>query len=234
MKKGVIYLIPTALGDTLNPKHIIPRSTFDIANKIDLFVVENEKKARVYLEKLGIDKTKSKFMLLNKYTDKHLLSSLLHPVLEGKDIGIMSNAGYPSVADPGADLIFLAHIKEIKIIPLIGPSSILLALIASGFNGQNFTFNGYLPKKRKERIRRLKEFEKLSKKLNQTQIFIEAPHRNQELINDIISCCNKTTQLCIASDITLTTEFIKSKPVHAWKKSVPNIHKHPSVFLIYA
>ena len=233
--RGAIYLIPTTLGDTAETVDVIPVKINQIINSIDEYIVENEKSARHYLKKIGIQKPLQEIILhpLNQHTQANEISGYLNSIDLGKNIGITSEAGCPGVADPGADVVKLAHEKNIRVIPLVGPSSILLALMASGFNGQSFIFHGYLPKERSERIKKIKELEKTAKEKSQTQLFIETPYRNTHLLEDILSSCDNRTFLCIACDITLSTEFIKTKSVFEWKKEIPEINKRPAIFLIY-
>ncbi len=232
-KNGIVYMIPITLGDT--PVHqVIPEFNNSIINEIDVYIVENIKTARRFLKKAGITKAIDEltFFELNKRTHEAELPTFLKPITEGKNIGVLSEAGCPGVADPGADIVALAQQKNIRVIPLIGPSSILLALMASGFNGQSFCFNGYLPKGQKERIRKLKELEKIAKNKQQTQLFIETPYRNAHVLEDILKNCFNTTKLCIAADITLPTEQITTKSVEDWKKINVNLNKRPCIFLI--
>lgn len=233
-EKGKLYLIPTTLGETSEIADVIPSKVNNIINLIDEFIVENEKSARRYLRKIGYNKPfdSTPLHLLNTNSDTTLYSSYLNSIETGKNIGILSEAGCPGIADPGAEIVKIAHKKNINVIPLVGPSSILLALMASGFNGQNFAFNGYLPKERTERIKKIKELEKLVQTKNQTQLFIETPYRNQHLFEDLISSCDGNTKLCIACDITLPTEFIYTKKIGEWKKEMPNINKRPALFVL--
>ena len=229
-----IYLIPTTLGDS-PIVNVIPSYVVDIINSTNHYIVENIKTARRYLIKAGI-KTKIDdltFFELNKHTSPEEFESYLNPIKENYNIGIISEAGTPGVADPGADIVAIAHRRNIPVVPLVGPSSILLSVMASGLNGQSFAFVGYLPIKKNERIKRIKELERRSQIENQTQLFIEAPYRNQHLLEDIIVNCCAETKLCIAADITLETEFIKTKSVKEWKKGIPNLHKIPTIFLIH-
>lgn len=232
--KGKLYLIPTTLGD-IEPLATIPVGVFTVINEIDDYLVENEKWARHYLKKLGIKKPLQEITLhlLNKHTDISLLSESMKCLNEGKNLGIISEAGCPGIADPGAEAVKLAHQKNIKVIPLVGPSSILLALMASGFNGQSFAFQGYLPIERNERVQKIKELEKIVHTQNQTQLFIETPFRNNHLVEDLLKNCNPQTLLCIAVDITLPSESIKTKSIAEWKKSVPDLHKRPAIFLLF-
>jgi 16S rRNA (cytidine1402-2'-O)-methyltransferase len=232
-KKGTLYMIPVTLGETAINK-VIPELNNELINEIDIYIVENIKTARRFLKKTGILKPINEltFFELNKRTHTTELPTFLKPIEEGKNIGVLSEAGCPGVADPGADIVALAQQQKIKVVPLVGPSSILLALMASGFNGQSFCFNGYLPKDQKERTRKLKELEKLAKIKQQTQLFIETPFRNSHVIEDIIKNCFSTTKLCIAIDITLQTEQIYTKTVEEWKTTKINLHKRPCIFLI--
>jgi 16S rRNA (cytidine1402-2'-O)-methyltransferase len=232
--KGKIYLIPTTLGDTSETLEVIPAKVNELINTIDEYIVENEKTARHYLKKAGIKKPLPEILLhpLNQHTAPQDISGYLKNIFEGKSIGIISEAGCPGVADPGAEVVRIAHEKNIQVIPLVGPSSILLSLMASGFNGQHFTFNGYLPKERNERIKKIKDLEKFAVQRNQTQLFIETPYRNMHLLEDLLSQCDKQTKLCIACDITLSTEFIQTKTILDWKKSLPDLNKRPAIFLL--
>jgi 16S rRNA (cytidine1402-2'-O)-methyltransferase len=232
--KGKLYLIPTTLGDTAETADVLPVKVNTIINTIDEYIVENEKSARHYLKKMGIKKQLNEITLhlMDSHTNTAKYSDYLKSVPLGKSIGIVSEAGCPAIADPGAVIVKLAHERNITVVPLVGPSSILLALMASGFNGQHFTFNGYLPKERSERIKKIKELEKNARQKNQTQIFIETPYRNMHLLEDITEVCDNNTKLCIASDITLPTEFIKTKAISDWKNKLPDINKRPAIFLI--
>lgn len=233
--KGALYLIPTTLGETAETAEVIPTKIYEVINTIDEYIVENEKTARHYLKKLGIKKPLQKIILhpLNQHTQPVEISTYLNSIKEGKNIGVISEAGCPGVADPGSEVVRLAHLNNIQVIPLVGPSSILLAIMASGFNGQSFTFNGYLPKERSERIKKIKDLEKLVYNKNQTQLFIETPYRNMHILEDVLANCELKTKLCIACDITLPTEFIKTKSIGEWKKQIPEIAKRPTLFLIY-
>jgi len=230
---GNLYLIPTTLGES-DTARVIPSEVSSIVKGISHFIVENIRTARRYLRKmdptLNIDDLT--FFELNQHTDSQVTEAYLNPILEGFDIGIISEAGCPGIADPGAEVVRQAHIKQIRVIPLVGPSSILLSLMASGMNGQNFAFIGYIPVKPAERVKAIREIEKRSGFEKQTQIFIEAPYRNTQLINDLINTLNDQTRLCIACDITLDTEYIKTQTVSQWKKGVPDLNKRPAIFLI--
>ena len=232
-KRGTLYMIPITLGDTAVNK-VIPALNNELINEIDVYVVENIKTARRFLKKAGIQKEISEltFFELNKRTHETELPTFLNPIAAGKNVGVLSEAGCPGIADPGADIVALAQQKKIKVVPLVGPSSILLALMASGFNGQSFCFNGYLPKDQKDRTRKIKELEKAAKNKHQTQLFIETPYRNTHVIEDIIKNCFSTTKLCIAIDITLPTEQIYTKTVEEWKTTKINLQKRPCIFLL--
>ena len=231
---GILYLIPTTLGDSLI-NDVIPNNVKEIVNSINFYVVENVRTARRYLRKLDINTPIDDltFFTLNKHTTPDELTQFLVPISKNYNVGVISEAGAPGVADPGADIVKIAHKKNIKIVPLVGPSSILLSLMASGMNGQNFSFLGYIPIKKSERIKKIKIIEKNSFLFNQTQIFIEAPYRNQVLLDDILKNCAAQTMLCIATDITLDTEFIKTKSIVEWQKNIPQINKRPTIFLIH-
>jgi 16S rRNA (cytidine1402-2'-O)-methyltransferase len=232
--KGKLYLIPSNIGDC-ELTSIIPENIRNIINSVDYYIVENIRTARRYLIKLGIKTSINDliFFELNKHTDLNKIPDYLSPLNNNKNVGLISEAGVPCVADPGAVIVSLAHEYNIQVVPLVGPSSILLALMASGLNGQNFAFNGYLPVKRDERIKTIRNIEKKSKIDNQTQIFFDTPFRNIQLFNDVINTCNDNTFVCIACDITLNTEYIRTKPVYFWKKNVPDINKKPTIFLIH-
>lgn len=233
MSKGALYLIPVTLGDT-PVNQVIPEFNSEIINEIDIYIVENIKTARRFLIKAGIIKAIDDltFFELNKRTHETEIAQYVKPLLEGKNIGILSEAGCPGVADPGADVVAIAQQKGIAINPLIGPSSILLSLMASGFNGQSFCFNGYLPKDQKDRVRKLKELERLVKTKNQTQLFIETPYRNRNVLEDIVKNCLPNTKLCIAVDITLPSQQIITKTIEDWKKIKIDLHKRPCIFLL--
>ena len=231
--KGTVYLIPTSLGES-DLNSILPSNHFPIVQSIRHFVVEKEKTARRFLR--NMDKTfpidDSTLYPLNKHTRPEDHLEFLTAIDQGMDVGILSEAGCPGIADPGAEIVKIAHEKQIKVVPLVGPSSILLALMASGMSGQSFVFHGYLPKDQMARAKKLRELEKTSRAINQTQVFIETPFRNDNLYSDILKHCLPQTRICIACDITLSTEFIQTKTVGEWKKSSPKIHKKPTVFLL--
>ncbi len=231
--KGKLYLIPTTLGES-NLDAVIPKNIQELIPTIKHFIVENIRTARRYLKLVdkNINIDELSFYELNKHSSPHAISDYLKAIKE-HDMGIISEAGCPGVADPGADVVKLAHEKNIKIIPLVGPSSILLSLMASGFNGQSFAFTGYIPIKDGERIKKIKQLENRSASENQTQIFIEAPYRNMKLLEDLALHCSPSTQICVAVDITMETEFIKTLPAKQWKKEMPELHKRPTIFLLH-
>jgi len=230
--KNKLYLIPTSLGDT-DFNSVLPGNITEIVSSINIFIVENVRTARRYLKKLNknivIDDLT--FYVLNKHTDYADIDSFLEKI-DKHDIGIISESGCPAVADPGSDIVSLAHKKNIQVVPLVGPSSILLSLMGSGFNGQNFAFNGYLSVKSNERQRKLKELEQKVFKQNQTQIFIETPYRNNQMLNDILMVCSHQLKVCVACNLTLDDEFILTKPVSFWKKNKIDLNKKFTIFLL--
>ena len=233
---GTLYLIPVTLGED-NITQVLPPDVVSIAQGLDNFVVESEKSARHFLSTIKTIKPvrELNLNLLNEHTEQKDVAALLAPLLAGKDLGLMSDAGCPGVADPGAKLIELAHQKGIRVVPFVGPSSILLSLMASGLNGQQFAFLGYLPVDKTQRNQKLKEIEKRSLTHKETQLFIETPYRNQHMLEAIVSICQPNTRLCVACDISLTTELITSKTIATWKKSpLPDLHKRPTIFLLQA
>jgi len=231
--KPTLYLIPTTLGTETNPD-LFPPINLQIIKSLDHFIVENIRTARRFLRPLGYDNdfNQVRFFELNKHTSRSDLESYIHPLLNGINMGILSEAGAPAIADPGADIVSLAHKENIRIVPLIGPSSILLALMASGLNGQNFAFNGYIPVKNPMRKKEILALEEKSRRENQSQIFMEAPYRNQKLLEDILNSCHAETLLCIATDITMDSEFIQTKNISQWKKKIPDIQKRPTIFIL--
>jgi len=229
---GKLYLIPSLLGD-VEPLEVLPMKVKKVIDHTQHFIVENEKSARAFIKKVLPSKPQPSLVLsvLNKYTEAIEYESLIEPCLLGHDVGIISEAGVPCLADPGSEVVSIAHKKGITVIPLSGPSSILMGLIASGMNGQNFTFNGYLPIETGKRKKKLIALEKLSQR-GTTQIFMETPYRNMKLLEDVLAACDRNTRLCIASDISLPTEFIQTKTVAMWKQNPPDLHKKPTIFLI--
>ncbi|MFS4468133.1 SAM-dependent methyltransferase [Maribacter sp. 2210JD10-5] len=233
--KGKLYLIPSTLGE-IAPLEVLPISIKRAIESIDYYVVENDKTARHFIKKVSPRKSQPslQLFLLNKFTEPTEIPSFLNPCLEGLDMGVLSEAGCPGVADPGAAVVALAHEKGIQVVPLIGPSSILLALMASGFNGQNFAFNGYLPIDSTERKKELKKLERKSRDSGQSQIFIETPYRNNKLKEELERTLSPDTKLCIAVDITLPTEYIKTQAISRWKTEKTDLHKRPAIFIIQA
>lgn len=232
----ILYLIPTPLGAPDTPC-LLPHEREMIVDLTD-FVVEAEKTARAHLKHLGVRTPIRELNLqtLNEHTDLNTLPELLRPLLEGRSMGIVSEAGCPAVADPGANLVALAHKHGFEVRPLVGPSSLLLALMASGANGQNFAFKGYLPSEKTERIEALKALEKRSRQHNETQLFIETPYRNDALLADAVAQLHPETRLCTATDLTLPTQEIISKTVADWRKqsALPNLKKRPTIFVLHA
>ena len=233
MQPGKLFLIPAPLGDG-ELKSVIPQGTIEILCSLHFFIVEELRTARRYLKKAGVKTPMEElvFFELNEHTPETDIPGLLKPILEGKDMGLLSEAGAPAVADPGAGLVALAHRQAIQVIPLAGPSSLLLALMASGLNGQSFAFAGYLPVKAQERQQRIRQLEKRSIAERQTQFFIETPYRNNALLSDLLLCCAPNTRLCIAAGLTTPEEFIQTKTIAQWKKTEVAIHKKPCIFLI--
>ncbi len=231
---STLYLIPCTLGGKINQS--LPNGNRDIIITIRHFIVENTRTARRFLKQVdrNIDIDTLTFYELNQHTDRTTIADYLIPISKGENIGIISEAGCPAIADPGSDVVAIAQTKNIKVIPLIGPSSILLSLMASGFNGQSFTFNGYLPIDNKERSQKLKQLETRIYNEHQTQIFIETPYRNIQMIEYLCKTLQPNTKLCIAADITCENQWIKTKTIKEWNKTkLPDIHKHPCIFLLY-
>lgn len=233
---GTLYLLPVTLGQE-NHVDVIPPIVLDIARRLDTFVVENEKSARQFLSSIkSTHPIRSLNLLtLNEHTQESDIPQLLTPLLAGKDIGIMSEAGCPGIADPGAKLVALAHQRGIHVRPMVGPSSILLGLMASGLDGQRFCFHGYLPAEKNARILKLKQIEQRSAKSAETQIFIETPYRNQHMLEDILTHCQPSTRLCVAVNLTLDNELVRTASIQDWKQNTPpDLHKQPAVFLLLA
>lgn len=231
---GKLYLIPSPLGD--NALHTLPPYVIDIVHRLDYFIVERAKTARHFIKDSGINRPIAELHIveLNDQIPESEWQTYLEPALKGQDVGLLSEAGCPGVADPGAQMVALAHQKNIEVIPLVGPSSILLALMASGMNGQSFCFQGYLSAKRGELDKDLKRIEQLAQRQGQTQLFIEVPYRNNAMLEQALQSLLPTTLLCVAADLTLPTQYIKTLSVAAWKKvkPLPDLHKRPAIFLI--
>lgn len=232
---GTLYLVPTMLGDNA-PLEVLPISIKRTIENVDHYIAENEKTARRFIKKISPSKNQPDlhFEVLNKYTDPAEISSFLDPCVQGSDIVLLSEAGAPGIADPGAEIVRVAHKKQIRVIPLVGPSSITMAMMASGMNGQNFAFTGYLPVESDLRSKAIKSLEKLSFETGQAQIFIETPYRNEKLLAELLHKLKSTTRLCIATDITLPSEEINTKTVQEWQRKQIEINKRPTVFIIQA
>lgn len=232
-QKGTLYLIPVTLGEGETEK-VLPSSVRQTILKLGAFIVENEKTARRFIKKICPEKKQSELILfpLNKHVESSEFYSYIQPLLEGTDVGIMSEAGCPGIADPGAVIVDLAHQHHLKVVPLVGPSSILLSLMASGLNGQSFTFHGYLPIDKHDKKKHLKHLERISSEHKQAQLFIETPYRNNQLLDDMLHTLSPNTKLCVACDITLDSEFIRTQTIAQWKKSKVDLHKRPCIFII--
>lgn len=233
---GTLYLIPCTLGDT-PAAQVLPQHTIDVARRLRHFVVEHPKTARQFLAALKPEEPIQSlhFATLDEHTAPEKVTELLAPLLDGEDIGLISEAGCPGIADPGADLVNLAHRNGIRVVPLVGPSSILLALMASGLNGQRFAFHGYLPIEEAERDRTIVMLEAESAKRRQTQLFIETPYRNKRLFGALLANCRPQTLLCVATDLTLPGESVRTRSIIQWKSQpMPQLDKHPSLFLLLA
>lgn len=230
---GKLYLVPSTIGDT-PVESVLPAWVLEKINGIRNYIAENERSARRMLIRMGIEIPidELKFFILNKHTPKEQIPEYLK-LLEQGDVGLLSEAGTPAVADPGSDIVSLAHQNNYKVVPLVGPSSILLAVMASGLNGQNFAFVGYLPVNKHERMARLRQLEKRSNAEGQSQAFIETPYRNNTLLDDILAACNHSTMLCIAANITTEEEYIRTMNIATWKKKKPDLNKIPCIFILH-
>jgi len=233
-EKGKLYLIPTTLGEN-EPLEVLPYSVKLVVEELDHFIVENQKTARKFIKRIVPKKSQPSLVLksIDKYADALEVNTYLDVCEQGISVGLLSEAGVPAIADPGSEVVKLAHQKNIRVVPLVGPSSIVLAMMASGMNGQSFTFNGYLPIDSSERKRTLKNLEKLSLEKNQSQIFIETPYRNGKMLDDLKAALSPATDVCVAADITLPTEYIRTLTVAQWKKENPDLHKRPTIFIIH-
>ena len=229
-----LYLIPNLLGDT-PVEQVLPPYNHEIIMGIRHFIVEDVRTARRFLKLVdrSIDIDQLTFYTLNKHTNPEEVASMLRPLEEGSPMGVISEAGCPAVADPGADVVAIAQRKGLQVIPLVGPSSIILAVMGSGFNGQSFAFNGYLPIEPDERIKTIKKLEQRAYTENQTQLFIETPYRNAKMMADILKACRPQTHLCIAAGLTTKDEYIKTRTVKEWTGKLPQLEKIPCIFLIY-
>jgi len=234
MKKGTLFLIPVPLADNAANKSFTP-FLIDTINAIHTYIVENEKTARKFLKEAGLKRPQSELVIhdYGKHKRGMSLGQYFEELNKGIDVGLMSEAGCPGVADPGAEIVAEAHRRNVKVVPLVGPNSMLQALMSSGFSGQSYAFTGYLPIDKGDRVQRIKDLEQLSKRYRQTQLFMETPFRNNHLFEDIIKTCEPTTQLCVACNINAEDEFIKTLPISLWRKEKVDLHKKPTVFLIY-
>ena len=236
MSAGVIYMIPCPISDERGVWDVLPQANLDVMNSLDYFIVENTRSARRFLSKAGIERRieELEFVELNEHTTSAAeIEKMLKPVLAGRSAGVISEAGVPGVADPGADIVALAHRKGVRVVPLVGPSSILMSVMASGLNGQSFAFVGYIPVKDGERAKRIKELERRAKEENQAQLFIEAPYRNVKLFEALVKSLAPKLRLTIAADITSPAEYIKTLTVEEWRKQgVPDIAKRPTIFIL--
>lgn len=235
MMKGKLYLIPSPLGDNA-PVEVIPGPTLELLQHISTYVVEEVRTARRYLSAAGLKGHigELEFHELNEHTSQEEVEGYAKLFEDGRDVGLITEAGLPAVADPGSALVALCHKKGIEVVPHVGPSSLMLALMASGLNGQSFTFNGYLPAKTDERRNAIKDIEKTSRIHRQTQLFIETPYRNDSMMADLLQVCQPSTRICIAANITMPDAFIKTKTVSEWRKENLTIGKRPCVFLMLA
>jgi len=234
MPIGTLYLIPVPLAENSSAKSFTPYLV-DTINHISEYIVENSKTARRFLKEAGLRTPQSELIVhdYGKHNRDSSLNEFFGGLLSGKDVGLMSEAGCPGVADPGSEIVAYAHQRGIKVVPLVGPSSILLALMGSGFNGQSFTFHGYLPIDKLQRANKLKELEGVAERHNQTQIFIETPFRNNPMLEEILRSCKPETRLCIACDLTSQDELLQTKTIKEWNVKVPELHKRPAIFLIF-
>ena len=235
MAKGKLFLIPNTIGDTEIEK-VIPAYNLELMNTIFCYIVENVRTARRFLSKCKIANKIDdlQFFILNEHTNPIEYKQFILPALKGMHLGIISEAGCPAIADPGAEIVKLAHLNEIEVVPLVGPTSIILALMASGFNGQRFSFNGYLPVKPDERATRIRKDEQRSRQEQQTQIYIETPYRNNPLIESFLANLHPETRLCIAVNLSSSLEFIKTRTINQWKGKIPDLNKQPAIFLFHA
>jgi 16S rRNA (cytidine1402-2'-O)-methyltransferase len=235
MPEGILYLIPCTLGD-YPPVHVLPTPVLELIRTLDTFIVENSKSARAFLKACEIPTPQNQLQIfeIDKHDDSQDVSDFISLLLQGKSAGLISEAGVPAVADPGAKIVKLAHQKQLKVVPLTGPSSLLLALMASGMDGQRFSFHGYLPIDRSERIKMLQRLEKDALQYSQTQLFIETPYRNNNLLKDICDTLQPHTRLCVAVNLTLPDEKVITLSIRDWKKQSVDLHKKPTVFLIGA
>ncbi|MFZ4522901.1 MAG: SAM-dependent methyltransferase [Bacteroidales bacterium] len=234
MASGTLYLIPSPLAEG-SVEAVLPAGTLSIMRSLEFFIVEEIRTARRFLIKAGIERPIDglNFQVFNEHSNEDEVQEYLEPALIGHNIGLLSEAGVPCVADPGSMIVKMAHEAGIRVVPLTGPSSILLALMASGFNGQNFSFLGYLPADKILRVKKIREIEKNVMERDQTQIFIETPYRNLQLFESLVKSCRSDTQLCLATDVSGINESIRSGSMDFWRNRKPDIHKRPTIFLLY-
>ena len=230
---AVLYLVPSLLSDS-DWQMVLPAGVVPVLTETEYFIVENVRTARRFMKLVdkNINIDSLTFYELNKHSDPLEIANFLKPAEAGKDMAVISEAGCPGIADPGAEVVRIAHKKGIRVVPVSGPSSVILALMASGLNGQNFAFNGYLPVNRNERKKTIAVLEDKAVRQRQTQIFIETPYRNDQLVNSLLSACSPDTLLCIAANLTGKDEFIATKSISQWKKNIPNLNKQPAIFLL--
>ena len=235
MSSGELFIIPATLGSS-DASSVLPDTALALVRGLDRFVAEDPKSARAFLKSVGMVRplAQIEIAILDEHTQAHELPDLLTPLLAGARVGLLSEAGYPAIADPGADLVAAAHAHGVRVVPLVGPSSLLLALAASGLNGQSFCFHGYLPVQEPMRTAAIVELEARSRREASTQIFIETPYRNNQLVDALLKACEEITRLCIATDLTLPSETIGTQSVARWKAAVPDLNRRPSVFLLQA
>lgn len=232
---GTLYLLPVGLGES-DLTTVLPQKNFEIIRTLTYFIAENAKEARAFLKQCAYPEiSRAQLSLINQHAKQEELTSYLSPLLQGQNMGLMSDAGCPGIADPGAEAVRIAHQKGIKVVPLVGPSSIVLSIMASGFNGQNFAFVGYLPIDKMEKAKRIKELENITIKQKQAQFFIETPYRNQPMFEELLKTLQPASKLLVATNITLGDESIVVKTIAAWKKvPAPEFHKKPTIFGIYS
>ena len=230
---GKLYLLPTTLGDN-DPLQVLPVSVKNLVEQIDHYIVENEKTARRSIKNLVPEKSQPslKLSLLNKYTEASEYTAFLEPCKKGINVGLLSEAGCPGIADPGAEIVKIAHREGIRVVPMVGPSSILLSMMASGMNGQSFAFNGYLPIEKGERKNEIKSLERLSQEKKQAQVFIETPYRNNKMLEDLIQYLHPSTRVCVACDLTLESEYVVTRPISEWSRTKVDLHKRPAIFIL--
>jgi 16S rRNA (cytidine1402-2'-O)-methyltransferase len=232
---GALFLVPSTLGES-EPGSVLPEPVITTIRSLDSFIAEEARSARAFLRRVGLERplTEIRIHILNEHTDARELPKLLQPALDGGRIGLLSEAGYPAVVDPGSELVALAHQRGVPVVPLVGPCSLLLALAASGLNGQSFCVHGYLPVEASQRTARIRELEARSRSDGSAQLFIEAPYRNNQLLAAVLETCNPDTRLCLATDLTLPDESIQTRPVSTWRVSAPDLNRRPTVFVLQA